>query len=178
MAVKHLTCGLLLMGLIWVSGCSFGTEVEEGPSRTPNFELTDLEGNKFRLSDHLGEVVLLHFFATDCGHCQEESPLISKLHNEHGDSVQVAGVGLGQRSSEEDLKAFAEAYDVSYPLLKDGNQIAGPRGGPTGRGYIVNQTPTTYVISTEGEISNVIPGSTSREVYEEAIENAQVNETS
>ena len=178
MAVKHLTYGLLLIGLLmWTGGCSFGTEVEED-SGTPNFELTDLEGNKFKLSEHQGEVVLLHFFATDCGHCQEESPLISDLHDEYKDSVRVVGIGLGQRNTEEDLSAFAEAYDVSYRILKEGNQIAGPRGGPTGRGYIVNRTPTTYVISTEGEISNVIPGSASKEVYEEAVRGAQGSETS
>ena len=177
MAVKHLTYGLLLIGLIWAGGCSFGTEVEQDTG-TPNFELTDLEGNTFRLSEHQGEVVLLHFFATDCGHCQEESPLISELHNEYEDSVQVVGIGVGQRNAAEDLQAFAEAYDVSYRLLKQGNQIAGPRGGPTGRGYIVNQTPTTYVINTKGEISDVLQGGTSKEVYEEVIQNAQANETS
>lgn len=45
----------------------------------PDFELTDLQGKKQRLSQYRGKVILLNFWATWCPPCVEELPSLVKL---------------------------------------------------------------------------------------------------
>lgn len=47
--------------------------------RAPDFELTNLEGKKVRLSDYRGKVVVLNFWSKSCPPCLEEMPSLAQL---------------------------------------------------------------------------------------------------
>ena len=53
-----------------------------GKTEAHNFTLTDIEGNEFSLSNQLGKVVIINFFAIDCYYCRLEMPILKALHDE------------------------------------------------------------------------------------------------
>jgi len=81
----------------------------------PLFDTVDILGNKQRLADQTGKVVLVNLWATWCGPCREEMPKLDQLYRERKDQGFVV-FGL----SDEDVnlqRKFVEQVPVSYPLL-------------------------------------------------------------
>ena len=96
-----------------VSQESAASQEEERPSvPAPDFTLTDQFGESHTLSDYQGKIVFLNFWATWCSPCKSEMPDIQALYEEWdenaGDLVVlgVAGPGIGQEGSAEDIAAF------------------------------------------------------------------------
>ena len=91
----------------------------------PDFTLTDQYGETHTLSDYQGQTVFLNFWATWCGPCKMEMPDIQALYEEWdenaGDLVVlgVAGPGIGQEGSAEDIAAFLEENGYTYPVVMD-----------------------------------------------------------
>jgi len=81
----------------------------------PSFDTADIYGNRHRLSDHEGKVVLVNIWATWCTPCRREMPDLDRLYQSRKDEgFMVFGV------STEDVPTqmkFAEEIVVSYPLL-------------------------------------------------------------
>ena len=73
-------------------------DLEVGPLAgqvAPDFEMSDFDGNRHRLSDYRGKVVYLNFWATWCVPCQAELPEIYRLHQEYGDRLVVIEINRG-----------------------------------------------------------------------------------
>ncbi len=74
------------------ANANVGLEVGQVP---PSFTLKDIAGNDVSLSDFAGKVVVLDLWATWCGPCRQEIPLLVSLYEEFKDrGVVVLGVGL------------------------------------------------------------------------------------
>ena len=77
-----------------------------------------LEGGEFRLSDHLGDVVVLNVWASWCAPCRAEAPVLEDVWREvKDDGVQF--VGLDTRDTEAAALAFLDRYGVTYPNVID-----------------------------------------------------------
>ena len=82
------------------------------------FELTD--GQKVKLSDLRGKVVMLQFTASWCGVCRKEMPFIeSEIWQKHKGNKNFALYGIDRDEPIETVKAFAEKTGVTYPLALD-----------------------------------------------------------
>jgi len=81
----------------------------------PLFESTDLLGNRQRLADYRGKVVLVNIWATWCAPCRAEMPTLDRLYQERKDRGLVV-LGMSDESSEAQ-KRFLKEVPVSYPLL-------------------------------------------------------------
>ena len=81
----------------------------------PLFESTDLLGNRQRLADYRGTVVLVNIWATWCAPCRAEMPTLDRLYQERKDRGLVV-LGMSDESSEVQ-KRFLKEVPVSYPLL-------------------------------------------------------------
>lgn len=82
------------------------------------FELTD--GQKVKLSDLRGKVVMLQFTASWCGVCRKEMPFIeSEIWQKHKENPNFALYGIDRDEPIETVKAFAEKTGVTYPLALD-----------------------------------------------------------
>ncbi len=80
-----------------------------------DFTLLDLDNNEVSLSDFKGKIVVINFWSTGCPPCRAEIPDFVEAYNECKDrGVQFIGVGL---DNAENLRAFAEEYNISYPIL-------------------------------------------------------------
>ena len=74
----------------------------------PDFTLKTLDGKNTRLKEYRGQVVLINFWASWCGPCRQEMPLLEKIDKRYRDAgftvlgVNVEGkAGSGERSCDE-----------------------------------------------------------------------------
>ena len=135
----------------------------------PDFTLTDQYGEPHTLSDYQGQTVFLNFWATWCGPCKMEMPDIQALYEEWdenaGDLVVlgVAGPGIGQEGSAEDIAAFLEANGYTYPVVMDDT-------GTLFYQYGISAYPTTFMIDPEGNVFGYVQGAVSREIMDDIVE--------
>jgi thiol-disulfide isomerase/thioredoxin len=87
--------------------------VPAGPA--PDFTLRSMDGRNLRLQEQRGRVVMLNFWATWCGPCRREIPLLNKVHAERAkQKVEIIGIAVDFR---DDVLAYAGKTPISYPLL-------------------------------------------------------------
>ena len=112
----------------------------------PRLTLAALDGQRRPLATWDGKPRLVNFWATWCGPCIEEMPLLDRYHREHGDALHVIGVALDDPES---VRQFVADTGVSYPILLDapGPADASVRFGDT-RGVL----PYSVLIDAEGRI--------------------------
>ena len=122
--------------------------------QAPAFLLEDAAGKKASLSAYHGKVVLLDFWATECGGCILEMPGfmdLAQAYNKKG----LAVVGISMDIAYEDLKnadeawsrvkPFVQTHKVNYPILM-GDDVVTKR-------YEIKAMPVTYLIDKSGRIA-------------------------
>lgn len=109
-----------------------------------NFTLSDLNDKKVSLSDFMGKVVFLNFWATWCGPCIKEMPSMEKLHQTmKGQDFVMLGINLDKANNRNQVEAFVKALKVTFPILLDSNKV-------TTNLYPVDNIPATYIINKDG----------------------------
>ncbi len=105
----------------------------------PPFEVTTFDGQKINLADLRGDVVVLNFWATWCGPCRRELPLLEGYESMRKDvGLRVLAVSWDESASIFALKRFAGALKMTFA-----RGIRGPYRPTTG-------IPTNYVIDRAG----------------------------
>jgi thiol-disulfide isomerase/thioredoxin len=85
----------------------------------PDLQLPDTLGKPRRLSEWNGQVVLINFWATWCGPCREEMPLLDHARGKNG--MEVIGVAVDDSTA---VTEYLKDNPVGYPILlasDDGN---------------------------------------------------------
>ena len=115
-----------------------------GPA--PDFTLTTFDGEEFRLSDQIGKVVVINFWASWCGPCREEAVAFESLWQQYKDD-DVVFLGVTFEDIPTDSQAFIEEYGMTYPNAADGrSQVS--------KGlFHIQGVPETFVIDKDGNIS-------------------------
>ena len=81
----------------------------------PDFKLGSNTGGMVSPADFAGKTVLINFWATWCGPCREEMPMLMDLQRRRGaEGLQVIGIAL---DNVEQVSSFVETYGISYPIL-------------------------------------------------------------
>jgi len=84
----------------------------------PDFELPDLEGRSFRLSQHRGKPVLLIFSTTWCPHCRSDVPRLREISANYG-SRGLEVVQIFIQESSQKVSSFARQSQIPYRVLLD-----------------------------------------------------------
>jgi thiol-disulfide isomerase/thioredoxin len=125
----------------------------------PDWTLTDMNGQVWRLSDFSGKVVMLDFWATWCGPCVGEIPDFIAMQNQYGkDGFQIIGVSTDE-SGFDVVTPFVNSNGVNYISTLTTPQIEQDYGPLTA-------IPVTYIINRQGMIEVRLLGSRSRETFE------------
>ena len=113
-----------------------------GPA--PDFTLKSNTGKNIRLSDLRGQVVMINFWASWCGPCRQEMPILDDLYKRYSKlGFTLIGVNVEQDSSK--ANAYLKDIPVSFPVLYD-------TGNLTSKLYNVNAMPTTVMVDRNGNM--------------------------
>jgi cytochrome c biogenesis protein CcmG/thiol:disulfide interchange protein DsbE len=111
----------------------------------PDFALADLDGQPLRLADLGGRPVIVNFWASWCGPCVEEFPILARALREHREEGLVV-VGIVVRDNSEAARGFMTRMDAPWPAAMDpGEEIA--------RRFGIYAPPETFFIDADGTIA-------------------------
>jgi cytochrome c biogenesis protein CcmG/thiol:disulfide interchange protein DsbE len=139
---------LILIGLLIVRLATVGGSLAV-PARigdpAPAFTLTDLNGRPASLHDLRGRPVIVNFWASWCGPCVEEMPLLKRASAEHA-SDGLAVVGIVFQDRDEAARAFASRIGANWPSAIDPEDAVA-------RAYGVDAPPASFFISRSGIVA-------------------------
>ena len=128
----------------------------------PDFTLTDLSGGTVSLSQFRGKVVLLDFWAVDCGGCKVEIPWYVAFDKAYRDKG-LALIGIDMYGESPDVvKAFMKKENMNYPVAI-GNDALGER-------FHVEEMPLTLLIDRSGRIALSHAGIVDKTQFEKDIQ--------
>jgi len=131
-----------ILGWQWYQGL--------GGERRPAFSLPDLDGERRRISEWDGEILVINFWATWCRPCREEVPLLRDIQRDLGDAgVQVIGVAVDRLQP---VQRFVAEYDVNYPVLQ-GLQAA--MDVQARYGNQAGTLPYTVIVGRDGKLRHL-----------------------
>ncbi len=112
-------------------------------------------GAEVALDDLRGRVVVLNFWASWCGPCENEAPILNEVARRYRaggvGASDVVVLGLDTQDLTDEALAFAREFGITYPSLRE-------RGEDVYRDYEARGVPETFVIDREGRIALKIVG--------------------
>lgn len=165
----YLAVALALAAIAFIAQRHVFTSAEPAPAapaevRAAHFweaSLPDLDGRRQPLSQWLGKVVVVNFWAPWCPPCRREIPGFMALQAQYGaQGLQFVGVALDEHDK---VRAYVDGEGIDYPILLGGGEavelgrIAGNRLGGL---------PYTVVFDRKGKAIAGLTGEVSRERME------------
>jgi len=122
-----------------------------GTPDAPAFTLERLNGDgELAVESLRGKTLVLNFWASWCGPCKDETPLLQEGWQRWRDR-DVVFVGIDVRDLRSDARDFLKRFGVTYPNVYDG------KGSTVGR-YGVTGFPETYFVDARGRVRYRIAG--------------------
>lgn len=130
--------------------------------QAPPFQFAAMDGETYDNETLKGRPYLVNFWASWCKPCEEEIPdLVRTYEKFQAQNLLILGVGV--QDSEENLRAFAHKYGITFPIGLDEKGILSGLFGLTG-------VPETYFVSREGEVVFTYKGPLTEELLESGLE--------
>ena len=121
-----------------------------GGVQAPAFTLQSVDGRQVSLAQFKGDVVMINFWASWCGPCRQEMPLLDSIYKQYKDmGFTLLGVNVEPDSQSAD--AWLKKTPVSYPILYD------PKS-QVSQLYQVQAMPTTVIVDRQGVVRFVHNG--------------------
>ena len=107
-------------------------------------------GNPVSLADLKGQVVLINFWASWCGPCRQEMPVLDQMYRKYkAAGFTLLGVNVEPKSG--DALTFLKATPVSFPILFDTQSKVSTL-------YEVSGMPSTVIVDRKGNVRYVHHG--------------------
>lgn len=135
--------GFFLAAFMALSMPFTATAAEVGKT-APDFTLKSLGGKNLKLSEMAGNVVLINFWASWCGPCREEMPLLNSLHKKY-EPLGFTVLGVNVEQDVKGAEGFLKNFPVDFPVLLDGDNRVSKQ-------YEVIAMPTTVVVDRDGNM--------------------------
>jgi thiol-disulfide isomerase/thioredoxin len=160
MNLRQIACLAILLLFVFIAPSC------KAPSKTselPPIQLKDLNGGTVNLADYQGKPVIINFWATWCGPCRFEIPMLNELHRKYSPKGLVI---LGISTDEEGasiVKPFMKEVPIEYRAYLKGKDTEEKFGG-------IWALPTTFFYDKNGKQIEKILGVQPREVFEQNIQ--------
>ena len=136
MSKRTFRCCLALFALMLVAATACASIASED-SDIPDLTQTELDR-------HIGQVVLLNFWAGWCAPCRSEMPALQAVYENYQDQgLAVLGVNVSESGAE--VAKFADSRKLTFPMFTDPEQ-------EFMKAYNVRSLPTTLFINAEGMV--------------------------
>ena len=146
MNLRNAVFGLVMSVFTATGLASSGMEGQPAP----DFALKSSSGENLRLSEYRGDVVMINFWATWCGPCRQEMPLLDELYSRY----QRVGFNLLGVNIDDDSRRAMKMIDelgVNFPVLFDARK-------EVSKLYEVEAMPVTVLVDREGTVRYVHHG--------------------
>lgn len=128
----------------------------------PDFLLRSLDGGDTKLSDYRGKIVVVNIWASWCGPCKSEAPLLQEAH---AANPEVVILGVNQQETPAAAQKFVDDFELTFPMALD-------RTGEISKVYRAQGPPLTVVIDAQGVIVRMLLGEVDGDELEAAIAEA------
>lgn len=139
---RQLLRRIIVVGALLATTSAWAAKAPEGPA--PDFTLKSNTGSNLRLGEQRGSVVLINFWASWCGPCRQEMPLLEDIYKKYNRlGFTIFGVNVDKDSSKAD--DILKDIPVSFPVLYDPE-------GKVSKAYDVDAMPTTIIVDRDGNM--------------------------
>ncbi len=111
-----------------------------------NFDKTTTTFKKYK-----GKVLIVNFWASWCGPCQDEVPDLKAFYSQKSDHVELLAINATAYDSYKNALKFIENYKLNFPIFLDGD-------GALQKSFEVINYPTTFIFDAEGVLKYTIKG--------------------
>lgn len=119
-------------------------------ARAPEINARDLNGRTIRMSALRNKVVIVDFWASWCGPCREEMPVLERLYGRYkSQGLVVIGVSVDRTVG--NIRQFLRRTPVTFPIVHDADHSIAGRYSPP-------RMPSSYVIDRRGVVRYVHEG--------------------
>jgi len=117
----------------------------------PDFELIDAENRKIKLSDMIGSVILINFWATWCQSCVDEMPSLENLSGNLSGDASFKMVTILFKDTLPNAVAYLRDNRYTLPVYSSPDDSAA-------RGFGLTGVPETYIIDKKGVLREKVIG--------------------
>jgi thiol-disulfide isomerase/thioredoxin len=115
--------------------------------RAPNLELSDQAGKTHKIADLRGSIAVVNFWATWCGPCREELPMLTRLSAEYGEKkVRFVAVSADEWKNRAAVEKFVAANHLGMEIW------LGADLDMLQRANLGNVLPATLILDQQGEV--------------------------
>ena len=116
----------------------------------PDFTLKSMAGTNLKLTEQRGKIIVINFWASWCGPCRKEMPVLQKFYDKYQDlGVSVWGVNVEQENQAG--RDFLADLNLSFPILFDASNTISAM-------YQVEAMPTTIIVDRDGLVRYAFKG--------------------
>jgi len=124
--IKNITLNSIILSLSLLSFSALSS-TKEVSGKMPDFTLKSLKGDNVRLEELRGQVLMVNFWATWCGPCRQEMPILEELYQRYSKAgFTILGINIENANNPEKKKAidrFAKSKNLSFPVLYDSEKV-------------------------------------------------------
>ncbi|MEO2177768.1 MAG: TlpA disulfide reductase family protein [bacterium] len=143
--VTFLAC--LFFSILFFPSSVMAVELDQP---APDFTLKSMSGENLRLEELRGKVVLINFWASWCGPCRQEMPILDRIHQRY-EPTGFSVLGVNVESDPTKARKIADRTRVKFPLVLDQKQ-------QVSEAYNVEAMPYTVLVDRDGKVRYIHAG--------------------
>lgn len=141
-AKNRVVVALLAAGFVFQAAAGWAGSAMN--AEAPAFDLPTRDGGRIGLDALRGQVVMINFWASWCGPCRQEFPILDEMYRKYS-PMGFSLLAVNVESDPADAERFLAKMPVSFPIAYDADNVVSGA-------YGVSAMPTTLIIDRKGRV--------------------------